>query len=396
MTVVTPSALRLALVADSFDSLGTGEQRLTVQIAEDLSRRGHSVTVLTGYASSDLASNGVDVEAFCHTPATHWMHQLIFARWAARRMAIGDFDTSLSMTTMVPAAVLQPSDGIVHEAQRRSIQGQCEPWKRLFHSITVGLSPSQWLRRQLEVRTLMSSDLHRLVVTSQYVADQAERIRNFDTEKLQIIVSTAQLDTVSEQETRQFRRSLRRALRIDEKSIVFLFSACDPFGNGARPLLKAVQQLNSRGMDLTLLICDCHQYRLNRLAAELGIRRQIRWMGKTPQRSAIYATADVTVLPSYYDPSGLVVVESLLAGVPVITSAFNGAAELLIDADTDARGRVVQDPDDVDALAAAMADLINPGVRAVCHRSIKQIQSQLTMGRFVDELEIILKESAAE
>ena len=44
-----------------------------------------------------------------------------------------------------------------------------------------------------------------------------------------------------------------------------------------------------------------------------------------------YQIADCVVIPSYYDPFANVTVESLAMGIPVISSLYNGGAEILSD-----------------------------------------------------------------
>ena len=41
-----------------------------------------------------------------------------------------------------------------------------------------------------------------------------------------------------------------------------------------------------------------------------------------------YAAADLYVHPTFYDPCSLVVLEAAACGLPIITSRYNGAAEL--------------------------------------------------------------------
>ena len=43
----------------------------------------------------------------------------------------------------------------------------------------------------------------------------------------------------------------------------------------------------------------------------------------------VYAAADVFLLPTLYDPFANVTLEALAAGLPVITSAQNGASEIM-------------------------------------------------------------------
>src|SRR5207253_416613 len=96
---------------------------------------------------------------------------------------------------------------------------------------------------------------------------------------------------------------------------------------------------------------------LRRLAGRLGVADRVRFAGFVPDvRDALFA-ADLLVHPTFYDPCSLVVLEALACGLPAVTSAHNGAAELL---DPSCEDLVVRDPHDHDELARAVARLLEP------------------------------------
>jgi glycosyltransferase involved in cell wall biosynthesis len=64
--------------------------------------------------------------------------------------------------------------------------------------------------------------------------------------------------------------------------------------------------------------------------------------------------ADFLVFPSRYEPFGLVVLEAMATGLPVVTAATTGAAELV----TPECGVVLPNSDDTQALAEAMSHLM--------------------------------------
>ena len=57
----------------------------------------------------------------------------------------------------------------------------------------------------------------------------------------------------------------------------------------------------------------------------------VHFLGFHPDIRECYASSDFFVLPTYYDPCSLVVLEALACGLPVITTAQNGAGELMTD-----------------------------------------------------------------
>jgi D-inositol-3-phosphate glycosyltransferase len=67
-------------------------------------------------------------------------------------------------------------------------------------------------------------------------------------------------------------------------------------------------------------------HRLQRIAKELGIEDCIEWVGAVDQADLprYYRAADVTVVPSTYESFGLVALESMACGTPVVASAVGG------------------------------------------------------------------------
>jgi UDP-glucose:(heptosyl)LPS alpha-1,3-glucosyltransferase len=96
-------------------------------------------------------------------------------------------------------------------------------------------------------------------------------------------------------------------------------------------------------------------------AISLGVNDRVHFAGKASDPRPFYRNADFFVLPTKHDPCSLVVLESLAMGVPVISTKFNGACEIMTDG---IHGYVLSDPADVGALAKAMNNLMDPSRRA--------------------------------
>lgn len=98
-------------------------------------------------------------------------------------------------------------------------------------------------------------------------------------------------------------------------------------------------------------------------ARKLRVRRSVDFAGHLPDRAlvALLAAADVVVLPSRYEPFGIVALEAAAAGAPLVASTAGGLAELVVDGVT---GLSVA-PGDVDGIAEAVrAVLADPAAAA--------------------------------
>lgn len=88
--------------------------------------------------------------------------------------------------------------------------------------------------------------------------------------------------------------------------------------------------------------------------AAAGLADRVHFLGLVKRMPALMRSVDAFVFPSRYEPLGLVLLEAMSSGLPVITVKSAGGAEL-IDA---ASGIILDDPNDVDSLAAAITSLI--------------------------------------
>ena len=108
----------------------------------------------------------------------------------------------------------------------------------------------------------------------------------------------------------------------------------------------------------------------SREALSAGAPANVRFLGRIEDPRLIYAAADVVAIPSRSEGQGIVAVEALAAGAPVVASRVGGLAEMLADG----RTALLVPSDDADALAAAITridadiplrqDLIRSGRRA--------------------------------
>lgn len=95
--------------------------------------------------------------------------------------------------------------------------------------------------------------------------------------------------------------------------------------------------------------------RLRELVRSLDIEDAVRWLPVLPEAEVprYYRAADVFVMPSRYELFGMVMLEAMASGVPVVATEFGGPPEVITDGET---GLLI-DPVDIAELADAIAEL---------------------------------------
>ncbi len=137
--------------------------------------------------------------------------------------------------------------------------------------------------------------------------------------------------------------------------------------------IRALAELRAGGLDAHLLLVgqvafggkrvrfDNHAFldSLERLVDELSVRHAVHFLGQRDDVPEIMRALELSLLPSWEEPFGLVIVESMALGTPPLVSAAGAGPELVDDGVT---GRVVA-PKRPDLWARAAGELLREPAR---------------------------------
>jgi glycogen(starch) synthase len=130
------------------------------------------------------------------------------------------------------------------------------------------------------------------------------------------------------------------------------------YEKGVQHAVAAVPRLRLRHPGLRLVVAGDGPYRpeLQRLAAELGVADAVTFTGFLGghELPALMAASDCYVVPSIYEPFGMVALEAAAVGTPVAVADTGGLAEIV----EPGRTGVVFGPADPEALADAVSSLL--------------------------------------
>ena len=160
------------------------------------------------------------------------------------------------------------------------------------------------------------------------------------------------------------RAAARAALGLPAGPLLLYVGRLAPI-KGLDTLLDALAQVRAGGRPVQLLVVggdadepvNGHEAELRRRIAALGLAQAVRFIPAQPQGvlPTYYAAADVSLLPSYYESFGMVALEAMACGSPVIASRVGGLTTTVRDGVT---GFLVPEGN-VGALAERMEALID-------------------------------------
>jgi 1,2-diacylglycerol 3-alpha-glucosyltransferase len=159
--------------------------------------------------------------------------------------------------------------------------------------------------------------------------------------------------------------SFRRAHRIPAARPTALYVGRVAFEKNIEFLLQAVRAVRSALPDVLLVVAGegPAQRSLQRSVDRLGLGEQVRFVGYLSRRHALldcYRAADVFAFASQTETQGLVLLEAMALGVPVVATAAMGTRDLLADG----RGVLVARPEVADFADKLRRVLTDAALRA--------------------------------
>jgi len=352
--------MRIAMVSEHANPLATvggvdagGQNVHVAALARGLVRQGHEVTV---FSRRDCASaparvrapGGYLVEHVRAGPPTDvpkddmWQYMPEFADHLRWRFAHDPVDVVHAHFWMSGAAALDAG------------RDAGVPVVQTFHALGVVKQRNQGSRDtsppdRIEVDARLCREVDRVVATCR---DEVEELTalGMDPDRATIIPCGVDTDVF---------RPLR-APRADRKRLLVIGRIVERKGVGnvieALAELPGTELVVAGGPPAERLGADPEVSRLRLLAASLGVSDRVRFVGavRRPDVPALMASADVVVAVPWYEPFGIVPLEAMACGRPVVGSRVGGLLDTIVPGVT---GELVP-PRRPDLLAPVLRDLL--------------------------------------
>ena len=342
--------MKVALTVDRFDPAAGGLERWTAGLARFLAARGHAVHVV----AFEQAPHDLPVRVHLLPPARDVAAR---ARHIAAALVALAPDVAHDTGSGWSADVFHPQTGSRLLAQQRLVATHPP-----LHRLRAAVSPvSIWRRRQMRfVERRQVGAARRVVAVSRLVRQELVRLYGTTESRFTVVHNGTDVMRFAEPVLAPLRAAMRAEIGAGN-AVLFAASAHNPHLKGVDTALRALAILVAEGADVRLAVAGTSaDAEWQGLAARLGVADRVSFLGSVGRMERVYAAADALVHPTRWDACSLSTIEAGAAGLPVVTTAMNGAAELISEAET---GFVLNDPEDTGGLAARMRMLLDPGLR---------------------------------
>ena len=315
-----------------------GLARHVRKLAEALVRQGVSVDVLTRGVGEDLAAGQTSVDEIGgvtvhRVPEPGWPRDLDrFVAWVEQMngdmLAAGE-----TLADEHRYDLVHGHDWLVAHASAALADRLCVPYVTTIHATEHG-------RHQGWVQDLPQSHIHsverwmarradEVIVCSYYMRGHVADIFDIDERRISVIpngIDPSELRPAGDLQ------ALRREFAEPQQKLV-LFVGRLVYEKGFQLALDALPSVIDQVADVRFLVAGSgtHEAELKAQAERLGLAEYgsfLGWIGDDVLHS-LYRIADLCVVPSIYEPFGLVALEAMASGCPCIVADTGGLREVV-------------------------------------------------------------------
>lgn len=299
-----------------------GVERVVLEAANFLQSRGHETHVF----AQDWDERSLDAAVRRHTVSlnTRSPSQTVTQFISRSHRALSEMQPPPD--TIGSFGVMAPPNGVVwmqsvHRAwleisrSERDWKGRLKQSLNPFHSLILKLE-----RRHLEERRYA----HVVALTEQVKSD-IMHFYNVPSEDITVVNNGYAPGEFNLERRLHERDAMRQQLGFKPENKVIVFVANELERKGFFPLIEAIASLNDESIHL-LAVGRLNAASCAAALTRWGLSERVHFTGPSSDVASFYAAADIFALPTQYEAWGLVIIEAMACGLPVVTSRLAGAA----------------------------------------------------------------------
>jgi UDP-glucose:(heptosyl)LPS alpha-1,3-glucosyltransferase len=355
--------MNILLVIFNADPTHGGAERYTADLAAGLLSRGHQVAIASAMPDPNPPSNlrQIPLNAAGLTRSSQYR---TFLNSVDRLIETEKFDRVHAMIPIRKCDIYHPHAGVEWEWLATGIR-----WiKRVSN-------PRRYLIASTESQ-LIKSGAH-VICLSDYSRQQLLSYYSVPDERLSLAYNGVNLNHFS---PGQSSLEIREKHQIPSDAPVGLMVANNLRLRSLLETLAAIASMKDKTLHLIVAGKEKTD-KYESFARVLKIEDRVHFAGKSNNVVELYRSADFFIHPSKHDTCGLVVLEALATGLPVLITRQTGASSLVGKA-----GIVIDSPQNLPQLQSALDQLCNPSTRKTMHEESLKIRPSLSQEHHIDRI----------
>lgn len=330
---------RIAIMLPRFSRYG-GVERFGYNLAETLARRGHLVDFICNRRDAEPPP-GVRLCKVQRFGPFKALKVLSFALLAEKERQRGNYDCTIGLGKTLRQDILRVGGGPTKKYWQ-CMENAHQGLKRLLLKLRHTLYPHHLLDYCLEKKRYAQPNVHVVAVSHMMRGYVAEC---FPLERIDVIYNKPDL-SLFRPPVADERQQARERYSIPPSVLAIGHAGTNYAIKGTFHLIRALGILPEK---YHLYVAGGRKHdALDRLAQSLDITDRVHFVGRVNDMPCFLQGMDLFALPTFFDPCSNAVVEALAAGLPTLSSVYNGSSYFLPD------NQVLHDPRD----AHHMADIL--------------------------------------
>lgn len=377
---------KIAIIIERADITLGGAERSVFELRAALYAIGYTVDILAAKGRT----NAKNIYILCKDTPGKRINHFVFEKAIRQHLYQNKYDIIHSVLPFDFADIYQPRGGTYAETIIRSAASYQNKLVQYYKRLTAIANSRRTTLLRTERRLSQAPDGPVIAALSEYVAEQFKLHYNTDPQRIVVVPNGVKTDRhVNTSHADKLRSQILAKLNLKEADnpVLFLFVANNFRLKGLLPLIQAMQIVahNNTKRRACLIVAGNGKTKKYERLLRSSTKRNVVFSGSLSHIQNAISIIDVAVLPTFYDPSSRFILEALAADKPVITTKFNGAADLFVN---NRHGKIIDSPDNIDAMAEAITyftetNNIQNASRAIIEDNLKE---EISINRVAGQL----------
>ncbi len=217
------------------------------------------------------------------------------------------------------------------------------------------LNPLHYWTFAVEKYNYKNKRYRKVIAISEFIKYYLIKYYGLPDEDIAVIYHGVNLEEFNPAKSRLYRKAVRDEFRVSEDDLMLLFVGKEFKRKGLHYIFQSLSSLRDDRIKL-VVVGEGEIESFKKIAVGLGIDRNVFFVGHSSDVVKYYVSSDVFVFPSTFDAFGMVVLEAMACGLPVIVSPTVGASELVEDMK---EGILLNNYNDIERLVESIKLLLN-------------------------------------